>query len=151
MRVGRRAANGRREPNFDATPTPGMDLRPDPRDRLAEEVGTSAYHGGLAIDSGGDIRVLSLTGQERGRFGRAGKPVGEFGTVNAIDCRNPDERYVSEISAICPSVTWNPKATMPNRRNVLEARSSPGCVSGSREKKLSDRPISKPSRMIGKP
>lgn len=33
MRGGRRAIGERREPNFDATPTPGLDLRPDPRDR----------------------------------------------------------------------------------------------------------------------
>ncbi len=33
MRVKRKAPGERREPNFDATPTPGLDLRPDPRDR----------------------------------------------------------------------------------------------------------------------
>ncbi|PWB66799.1 MAG: penicillin-binding protein [Bradyrhizobiaceae bacterium] len=33
MASGRRKAKERREPIFDATPTPGLDLRPDPRDR----------------------------------------------------------------------------------------------------------------------
>jgi hypothetical protein len=49
------------------------------------------------IDVGGDILVLNLDGRVLGRFGRAGKPVGEFGTVNAIDCRNPAELLVGEL------------------------------------------------------
>ena len=49
------------------------------------------------IDVGGDIRVLNLSGQVLGRFGRAGKVVGEFGTVNAIDCRNPADLLVGEL------------------------------------------------------
>jgi hypothetical protein len=49
------------------------------------------------IDVGGDIMVLDLSGRVLGRFGRAGKPVGEFGTVNAIDCQNPAELLVGEI------------------------------------------------------
>ncbi|MBX6424354.1 MAG: penicillin-binding protein 1A [Variibacter sp.] len=39
MRVGRRAINDRREPNFDATPIPGLDLRLDPRDRPGGPLG----------------------------------------------------------------------------------------------------------------
>jgi hypothetical protein len=40
---------------------------------------------------------LELTGQIAGEFGRAGKLPKEFGTVNAIDCRNENELYVGEI------------------------------------------------------
>ena len=32
-----------------------------------------------------------------GRFGRAGKPLKEFDTVNAIDCRSENELWVGEI------------------------------------------------------
>ena len=32
-----------------------------------------------------------------GKFGKAGKLAKEFGTVNAIDCRNENTLYVGEI------------------------------------------------------
>jgi len=46
----------------------------------------------------GEIYKLELTGQIVGKFGRAGKVPKEFGTVNAIDCRNENELYVGEIA-----------------------------------------------------
>jgi hypothetical protein len=47
---------------------------------------------------GGEIYRLELDGKILGRFGRAGKLEGEFGTVNQIDCRNPNEIYVGELT-----------------------------------------------------
>jgi DNA-binding beta-propeller fold protein YncE len=47
----------------------------------------------------GEIYKMELDGTILGRFGKAGKSLGEFSTVHAIDCRNPDELYVAEISA----------------------------------------------------
>jgi hypothetical protein len=32
-----------------------------------------------------------------GKFGRAGKMLKEFGTVNSIDCRSENELYVGEL------------------------------------------------------
>jgi hypothetical protein len=49
------------------------------------------------IDANGEIYKLELTGQIVGKFGRAGKVPKEFGTVNAIDCRNENQLYVGEI------------------------------------------------------
>ncbi len=49
------------------------------------------------LDYDGEILKMDLTGRILGKFGRAGKLVGEFGTVNAIDCRNENELYVGEI------------------------------------------------------
>jgi len=49
------------------------------------------------IDANGEIYKLELTGQIVGKFGRAGKAPKEFGTVNAMDCRNENELYVGEI------------------------------------------------------
>ncbi len=49
------------------------------------------------IDANGEIYKLELTGQIVGKFGRAGKLPKEYGTVNAIDCRNENELYVGEI------------------------------------------------------
>lgn len=49
------------------------------------------------LDHGGQIAKLELDGTVVGKFGRAGKQPGEFGTVNAIDCRNPAALYVAEM------------------------------------------------------
>ena len=47
---------------------------------------------------GGEIYRLELDGTVLGRFGSAGKLLKEFGTVNQIDCRNPNELVVGEIT-----------------------------------------------------
>jgi len=49
------------------------------------------------IDVDGEIYKLDLTGKIVGKFGKAGKEMKEFGTVNQIDCRNPNELFVGEI------------------------------------------------------
>jgi len=46
----------------------------------------------------GEIYKMELDGKILGKFGRAGKLMKEFGTVNQIDCRNPNELYVSELT-----------------------------------------------------
>ena len=47
---------------------------------------------------GGEIYKMELDGKPLGKFGAAGKLVKEFGTVNAIDCRNPNALYVGELT-----------------------------------------------------
>jgi hypothetical protein len=47
----------------------------------------------------GEIYKMELDGTIIGKFGKAGKSVGEFSTVHEIDCRNPDQLFVAEISA----------------------------------------------------
>jgi hypothetical protein len=42
---------------------------------------------------------MELDGTILGRFGTAGKQAGQFSTVHVIDCRNPNELLVSEITA----------------------------------------------------
>ena len=49
------------------------------------------------LDYDGEILKMSLDGKIVGKFGRAGKLLKEFGTVNAIDCRNENELYVGEL------------------------------------------------------
>jgi hypothetical protein len=49
------------------------------------------------IDNDGEIYKLELDGGIAGKFGKAGKLLKEFGTVNAIDCRRDNELYVGEI------------------------------------------------------
>jgi len=45
----------------------------------------------------GEIYKMELNGKVLGRFGRAGKQLGEFSTTHGIDCRDPDRLYISEI------------------------------------------------------
>jgi hypothetical protein len=49
------------------------------------------------IDAAGEIYKMRLDGTMIGKFGRAGKLLKEFGTVNAIDCRNENTIYVGEV------------------------------------------------------
>jgi sugar lactone lactonase YvrE len=46
----------------------------------------------------GEIYKMELDGKVLGRFGTAGKMIKEFGTVNEIDCRNPNMLYVGELT-----------------------------------------------------
>ncbi len=45
----------------------------------------------------GEIYKLELDGTVVGKFGRAGKLLKEFGTVNEIDCRTPNQLIVGEL------------------------------------------------------
>jgi NHL repeat len=58
----------------------------------------------------GEIYKMELDGRIIGRFGKAGKGLGEFSTVHEIDCRNPNELFVSEISA------WRAQKIMLNSK-----------------------------------
>lgn len=58
----------------------------------------------------GEIYKMELDGRIIGRFGKAGKALGEFSTVHEIDCRNPNELFVVEISAWrAQKIVLNPK------------------------------------------
>jgi NHL repeat-containing protein len=64
-------------------------------------VSNSIPDNGLAQyrDITGEIYKMELDGTIIGRFGKAGKQLGEFSTVHEIDCRNPNELFVAEITA----------------------------------------------------
>lgn len=49
------------------------------------------------IDRDGEIYRMRLDGTITGKFGKAGKLLKEFGTVNAIDCSSENALYVGEI------------------------------------------------------
>jgi len=46
----------------------------------------------------GEIYKMELDGTIVGKFGKAGKALREFSTVHEIDCSNPNELFVSEIT-----------------------------------------------------
>jgi NHL repeat len=45
----------------------------------------------------GEIYKMELDGTIVGKFGKSGKQLGEFSGLHEIDCRNPNELYISEI------------------------------------------------------
>ena len=47
----------------------------------------------------GDVYKMELDGTVLGRFGKAGHAFKEFSSIHQMDCRNPDELYVAEITA----------------------------------------------------
>lgn len=47
----------------------------------------------------GEVYKMELDGTVLGRFGKAGHGFGEFSSIHQMDCRNPDEMYVAEITA----------------------------------------------------
>jgi DNA-binding beta-propeller fold protein YncE len=47
----------------------------------------------------GEIYKMELDGTILGKFGSAGKQLGQFSTVHAIDCRNENELLMAEITA----------------------------------------------------
>lgn len=49
------------------------------------------------LESGGEIYKVALDGTVVGWFGTVGKNLGQFGTTNAIDCRDEDQLLVGEL------------------------------------------------------
>ena len=49
------------------------------------------------LDVGGEIYKMELNGTILGQFGMAGKQIGQFGTVNSIDCSEENELLVGEL------------------------------------------------------
>lgn len=47
----------------------------------------------------GEVYKMELDGTIIGRFGKAGKDPGQFQTIHGMDCRDPNEILVAEISA----------------------------------------------------
>jgi DNA-binding beta-propeller fold protein YncE len=46
----------------------------------------------------GEIYKMELDGRIVGKFGKAGKLLKQFGTVHEIDCRNPNQVFVGELT-----------------------------------------------------
>jgi DNA-binding beta-propeller fold protein YncE len=68
-------------------------VSPGPRQYLF-----SSNSNGTANMENGEIYKMELDGRVLGKFGRAGKLLKEFGSVHEIDCRNPNELLVGEIT-----------------------------------------------------
>ena len=51
------------------------------------------------VSATGEIYKLQLNGAAVGRFGKGGRALKEFASTHTMDCRNPNEIYVAEISS----------------------------------------------------
>jgi DNA-binding beta-propeller fold protein YncE len=49
------------------------------------------------LENGGEILKVGLDGRVLGRFGTVGKQLSQFGTTNAIDCRQENQLLVGEL------------------------------------------------------
>jgi len=58
----------------------------------------SSNSNGTSDMENGEIYKMELDGKILGKFGTAGKLLREFGSVHEIDCRNPNEILVGEIT-----------------------------------------------------
>jgi DNA-binding beta-propeller fold protein YncE len=58
----------------------------------------SSNSNGTATMENGEIYKMELDGTILGKFGKAGKLPGEFGTVHQMSCNNANEVYVAEVS-----------------------------------------------------
>jgi hypothetical protein len=74
-------------------------ISPGPRQYLFASNSNPDSNPAASWEITGEIYKMELDGRIIGKFGKAGKAIGEFQTVHEIDCRNPDQLYVSEISA----------------------------------------------------
>jgi hypothetical protein len=68
-------------------------------------------------DITGEIYKMELDGTIIGKFGKAGKQLKEFSTVHEIDCRNPNELFVAEITAFrIQKILLRPQSSSPRGR-----------------------------------
>ena len=74
-------------------------ISPGPHQYLFVSNSNSDSNPAASWDVSGEVYKMELDGTIIGRFGEAGKAAGQFQTIHGMDCRNPNELIVSEISA----------------------------------------------------
>ena len=74
-------------------------ISPGPHQYLFSSNSNPDANPAASWETSGEIYKMELDGKIIGKFGKAGKALGQFQTVHGIDCRNPDELIISEISA----------------------------------------------------
>ncbi|MES1256145.1 MAG: peptidyl-alpha-hydroxyglycine alpha-amidating lyase family protein [Acidobacteriota bacterium] len=74
-------------------------ISPGPHQYLYSANSNPDNNNSLNAAVSGEIYKMELDGTVIGKFGQAGKALKDFSTVHAIDCRNPNELLVAEITA----------------------------------------------------
>ena len=73
-------------------------ITPGPHQYLYSSNSNPDNNNSIAAAVTGEIYKMELDGTVIGRFGKAGKEQGNFTTTHAIDCKNENELFVSEIT-----------------------------------------------------
>ncbi len=85
---------------FDQTGAPWeICISPGPHQYLFVSNSNSDSNPARSWNTSGEVYKMELDGTVIGRFGEAGKAAGQFQTIHGMDCRNPNEIFISEISA----------------------------------------------------
>lgn len=74
-------------------------ISPGPHQYLFVSNSNSDSNPAASWEISGEVYKMELDGTIIGRFGEAGKAPGQFQTIHGMDCRNPDEILIAEISA----------------------------------------------------
>jgi sugar lactone lactonase YvrE len=74
----------------------------------------------------GEVYKMELNGAIVGKFGRAGKAVGEFATIHQMDCRDPNVIYTAEIN------DWRAQKILLKNTDPVAARPGPVPANPSR-------------------
>jgi DNA-binding beta-propeller fold protein YncE len=74
-------------------------ITPGPHQYLYSSNSNPDNNNAQIMEVTGEVYKMELDGTILGRFGKAGKDLGEFSTIHEIDCRNENELLVSEITA----------------------------------------------------
>ncbi len=77
----------------------------------------------------GEIYKMELDGTMVGKFGKAGKKLGEFADVHEIDCRNPDEIWYPK-SGVASAEDRAPSECQPGQR--MPRNEIPACLFAGR-------------------
>ena len=83
------------------------------------------------LDTAGEIYKMRLDGSMIGKFGRAGKLLKEFGTVNAIDCRSENTLYVGEVGNFRIRASRSIRRRGNSRSGIHSRRRSSGQLTGA--------------------
>ncbi len=74
-------------------------ISPGPHQYLSVSNSNPDSNPAASWDITGEVYKMELDGTIVGKFGKAGKQLGQFQTIHGIDCRNPNELIVAEIAA----------------------------------------------------
>jgi hypothetical protein len=74
-------------------------ITPGPHQYLYSSNSNPDNNNAQIMEVTGEVYKMELDGTILGKFGKAGKDLGQFSTIHEIDCRNENELLVSEITA----------------------------------------------------
>ena len=104
-------------------------ITPGPHQYLYSSNSYPDNNNNLVMPWTGEIYKMELDGTVVGKFGKAGKGLGQFSTTHGIDCRNENELFVSEITSwrvqkilLKPTTAARPTATAARPTSTSAAR-----------------------------